>query len=192
MTAYALLKTVLDTEEFQIKKDPGGKPYVLDREDFFYNLSHSGRYVVIAWGSSEVGVDVQQHDPSVKAEAIAKRYFTLEEQSYIRGNVRRFYEVWTKKESYLKYTGEGLRKNMNSFSTISPVKGIRYAYHCLDGGYSLCLCMAESDDYTLHLLDVQKLQSGNYHWHHGYCLCKGVSDQNGGFQEVKETGIHHG
>ena len=154
--AYALLRRVVGLEECWIEKSEFGKPYIKDREDFHYNLSHSGRYVVIAWGPSEVGVDVQQHDVSVGAEAIVCRYFTIDECAYIGGNLSRFYEIWTKRESYLKFTGKGLKKSLGSFSTILPDSGIRYRHRYLDGGYSLSLCTTEKND-TFELLDVQQL-----------------------------------
>lgn len=156
VTADALLKTVLGTEVFQIEKNACGKPYIADKEGFFFNLSHSGRYVAMAWGGSEVGVDVQKHESSVDTDAIAKRFFTLEEQTYVRGNILRFYEVWTKKESYLKYIGTGLQKNPGSFSTLTPESGIRYAHCYLEGEYSLCLCTTEHEE-TVHMLDVRQL-----------------------------------
>lgn len=157
VAAHALLRRVLGTDVFQIEKNIWGKPFVKDREGFCYNLSHSGRYVVIAWGCSEVGVDVQQHDRSVAADAIARRYFTSEEQSYIQGDLLRFYEVWTKKESYLKYIGKGLRKSLGSFHVLEPDPGIRYYHRNLDGGYSLSLC-TEEEDYTFELLDIRQLR----------------------------------
>lgn len=156
VTAHALLETVLGTDEFQIGRQSGGKPYVQNREGFYYNLSHSGRYVVIAWGTSEVGVDIQQHNRSVAIEAIAKRFFTAEEQVYIQQDLLRFYEIWTKKESYLKYTGKGLQKDLASFNTLAPDSGIRYHHRYLEDGYSLCLCTTEKH-HTFKLLDVQQL-----------------------------------
>ena len=157
VTADALLKTALGMDAFCIAKHGSGKPYIQSREGFYYNLSHSGRYVVIAWGDSEVGVDVQQQDGSVKIQALAKRFFTEGEQVYIQQDLPRFYEIWTKKESYLKYTGEGLRRELSSFSVLAPEDGIRYHHQTLEGGYSLSLCTTEPD-YTFELLDVRQLK----------------------------------
>lgn len=156
VTADALLRSVMGSESFQIEKNEFGKPHIKDRENIHYNLSHSGRYVVIAWGSTEVGVDVQQQDASVNMEAIARRFFTADEQSYIRKDLLRFYEIWTKKESYLKYTGKGLQKDLGSFSTLAPDSGIRYHHQHLEGGYSLCLCTTENS-VEIELLDVRQL-----------------------------------
>ena len=104
VTADALLRLVLGVTEDQIEKNSFGKPYLKDRKDDFYNLSHSGRYVVLAWGNTEVGVDVQQHDSVTDRKTFAMRFFTPDEQRYVCGDIGRFYEIWTKKESYLKYS----------------------------------------------------------------------------------------
>ena len=156
VTAAALLKTVLGTDEKQLAKNDFGKPYLNDRKDIHFNLSHSGRYVVLAWGNTEVGVDVQRHDPSANAEAIGRRHFAPDERSYVGGDVRRFYEVWTKKESYLKYTGTGLAADLRAFSVLTPEQKIRYFYRTLGTDYSLSLC-TEEEECEIELLDVQQL-----------------------------------
>ena len=126
-----------------------------DCEDFFYNISHSGRYVAMAWGDSEVGVDVQQ-EGNAKVEALARRYFAADEQAYVRADPRRFYEVWTKKESYVKYTGQGLGQDLSAFSTLTPEGGIHYFHRILEGGYHLSLCTRDAE-YRFELVDVAKL-----------------------------------
>lgn len=157
VTAAALLKTVLGVEDDQIGQDDSGKPYIKDRKDLYYNLSHSGRYVVLAWGNTPVGVDVQQQDPSTDIEAIGSRFFTSDELQYIQGNRMRFYEIWTKKESYLKYTGKGLRGGLRSFSTLMPEASIRYFSQILGEDHSLSLC-TEEDTYEMELLDIRQLR----------------------------------
>ena len=160
VTADVLLQRALGTDQYRIEKGENGKPFVKNRPDFHYNLSHSGRYVVIAWGSTEVGIDVQQHDATADLEGIAARFFTADELIYIREDDRqklgRFYEIWSKKESCLKFTGEGLRRNMRSFSTLAPEHPIRYWYRELDADHSLCLC-AVDQDITFELLDIRQL-----------------------------------
>lgn len=156
VVAEALLKTALGTDRFQIEKNDCGKPYIQDRPDFYYNLSHSGRYVVIAWGKTEVGIDVQQHDATTNREAIAARFFAPDEQEYARQDLQRFYEIWTKKESFLKYNGKGLHMALRSFSVLDPALKRRFFHRHLPDGYSLSLC-TEEDIYELTRLDVQQL-----------------------------------
>jgi 4'-phosphopantetheinyl transferase len=158
--ADRLLRTALGTASYTVEKGRYGKPYLKDRKDFFYNLSHSGRYVVMAWGSSEVGIDVQEHRAGTDLRALAAYGFAPDEYAYVfRCDTQipqRFYDIWTAKESYLKYTGEGLRKELNSFSVLTPEDGIHYHYRNLEGGYSLSLCTTEPD-YTFEQLNVQQL-----------------------------------
>lgn len=102
-----------------------GKPFLKQIEGFSYNISHSGKWVVIAYGSSEVGIDVENVRKG-KVD-IADRFFTAKEKEYIyRGpkeeQIRRFTEIWTLKESYIKYLGTGLSTSLNSFS-VDPLDG---------------------------------------------------------------------
>ena len=158
VTAEALLRCILGVTEDQIEKTSLGKPYIKTRKDVFYNLSHSGRYVVLAWGGTEVGVDVQQHDPATDREAIETLFFAPDERCYACGDIGRFYEIWTKKESYLKYTGKGLRTDLRSFSVLSPERKIRFFCRTLDEDHSLSLC-TEEKEYAFELLDIQRLLS---------------------------------
>lgn len=159
----ALLRVSLGTDRFAgltIEKNEFGKPRLGDHENFHYNISHSGRYVVIASGNTNVGVDVQQHSAGTDRMAVAEQCFAPDEQAYVGQSIRRFYEVWTGKESYLKYTGEGLRRHMRSFSIFDVRSDADPKIRCLDClpdcGYSLSLCTAD-EAYTFELLDVRQL-----------------------------------
>lgn len=154
VTAAALLKTYLGAEEDQLAHNDFGKPFLKNRQDLHFNLSHSGRYVVLAWGEQEVGVDVQRHDAN--RAAVATRFFTEDEQRYAEEDPARFYEIWTKKESYLKYTGTGLSGGLRSFSVLKPPPGMRYFYRNLGGDYSLSLC-TQAQAWEITLLDVRQL-----------------------------------
>ena len=156
LIADALLRAALGTGDFLTEKDDGGKPYVKGRENFHYNLSHSGRYVVIAWGDVPVGVDVQKHENTLDRRAVAEQSFAPDERIYAGESAERFFEVWTGKESYLKYTGEGLRRDMRSFSMFRTEPPVRLLSCLPHGGYSLCLCAADRE-YTFELSDVRQL-----------------------------------
>ena len=160
VTAAALLKNLLGADDDQIAKNDFGKPYLKDRRDVYYNLSHSGDYVVLAWGNGEVGVDVQQHRADTDMRIIAENYFAEDEIQYIRQSDRqtaeRFYEIWTGKESYLKYVGKGLKGNMRSLSILERKTEILFLPRFPREGYSMSLCAAQKD-YTLELLDIRQL-----------------------------------
>ncbi len=158
VAADALLRVALGTCEYQIEKNEFGKPYVKGRDDFYYNLSHSGKYVVIAFGNGEIGVDIQQHRGDTDMRMIADHCFARDEKDYVWQSDRqikeRFYEIWTGKESYLKYIGKGLCKDMRSFSISDRKREIRLLYP--EEGYTLSLCTADNE-YTFELSDVRQL-----------------------------------
>lgn len=160
VTADALLRYALGTSEYTVEHTPSGKPFLKGREGFFYNLSHAGCWVVIAWGNSEVGVDVEEVSGASHPDAIARRFFTPEEQNYIfkDGQLlrQRFAEIWTGKESYLKFLGTGLKKELTSFSVLSLPPEI-HLHHCmLPGNCSLTICTTEPE-FRMELLDARKL-----------------------------------
>ena len=69
---------------------------------------------------------------------------------------RCFYKIWTGKESYIKYLGTGLKKDLRSFS-IFNLEGVKLFTPQLAQGYSLSLCTTE-DRYALELLEGQLLR----------------------------------
>ena len=95
-----------------------GKPYLFNN-DIYFNMSHSGDNVVMAFCESEVGVDIERMNG--KRLNVAKRCFCKEEYEDIisSGNEeeqsRRFLEYWTMKEAFVKCCGAGLKIPLNSF-----------------------------------------------------------------------------
>ena len=160
VAADALLRYALGTASYTAQKESNGKPFIKGKDNFHYNLSHAGNWVVIAYGDSEVGVDVEELRVDTDIEAIARRFFTTEEQYYVfeedKNRRQRFFEIWTGKESYLKYLGTGLAKDMTSFSVLSLEPKVRLHHRTLPNGSLLSLCTTEMD-YLFELLDAQRL-----------------------------------
>ncbi|NLD20456.1 MAG: 4'-phosphopantetheinyl transferase superfamily protein [Clostridiales bacterium] len=86
-----------------------GKPYVLNHQDIYFSVSHSGGFFVCLIGDTPLGVDIQKRSKT-NIDGIIKRYFTEGEREYIeeRGDSA-FFTLWARKEAYAKYTGEGLQ-----------------------------------------------------------------------------------
>lgn len=104
-----LLGSPLDLKLYYGEK---GKPYLRDHP-FYFNLSHSGSYVVCALSRHEVGVDIQQYKRT-DIDRLAERFFSTEEKKALKACHDRkelellFYRLWTRKEAYGKLTGEGI------------------------------------------------------------------------------------
>lgn len=109
-----------------------GKPYISERDlsgnNIFFNISHSGQWIICGVSDRELGIDIEEIK---KAKTkVAERFFTKEECDSIAGlegeeQDRYFYLLWTVKESYLKYLGTGLTKPLNSFNVVVNKDDIR-------------------------------------------------------------------
>ena len=145
LAAEALLRYALPGAELsRLGREPGGKPFL---PGVCFNLSHSGPWVVLALGESPVGVDVEASRPCRKVEALTRRYFSPREQAFVldpeSGCEDRFLQVWTGKESWLKYLGTGLDRPLGSFCTLSDQLPPLYRW-ALPGGGWICLCTRET------------------------------------------------
>lgn len=89
-----------------------GKPYLKNMPDLYFNLSHSGDYVICALADSEIGVDIQQYRKNIKAGVLKKVLHESEKDLYQACTQEEkeafFFQIWAAKEAYAKYTGEGL------------------------------------------------------------------------------------
>ena len=86
-----------------------GKP---ECEGVYFNLSHSADMVLCAISDAPVGCDIEK--VTAAPMEVAERYFSANERRYISAaetveeKNRRFFRLWTIKESYMKMTGEGV------------------------------------------------------------------------------------
>lgn len=154
LAGEALLRKALGTKEYTLQRHKAGKPRVRGREDFHFNLSHAGTWVVLAFGETPVGVDVEVPRAGFPVQRFAARFFAPEERDYVGADPGRFLQVWTGKESYLKFLGCGIDRELFSFSVFSPPQGVHLHWQELPGGCRLCLCTGE-EAYRLEMVDIR-------------------------------------
>ncbi len=143
----ACQKLSLKNSDIIIERNEYGKPFLKEYPYFHYNISHSGKWVVVAISDQAIGVDIEQIK-SIDMN-IARWYFAINEcNSIIREVLKKqqetFYFLWTAKESYTKYIGKGLLMPLNSFSIL---KEERYSTVNIDRD-----CLIQTiviDDYIL-------------------------------------------
>lgn len=128
--------------------DDNGKLFI-PGEEIHVNLSHSGDWAVCAVSDGSVGIDIER----VKTAdiAIAKRFFTPQEYNYIKNSALQddaFFEMWVRKESFIKAVGKGLAIPLSSFSVLGETveyggRTYRFKRYCIkDKSYKLCVCLA--------------------------------------------------
>jgi 4'-phosphopantetheinyl transferase len=112
---YLIAKELGVDEDRDFVYNGCGKPVLKDDSKHF-NISHSGNWVVMVTSEKEVGIDVEQIK---KAEIqVGKQCFQPDEYAYMteEDTNKRFYTLWTTKESVMKATGKGLSLTPESFS----------------------------------------------------------------------------
>ena len=110
LMAGHLLKIYLDIErEEQLVINENGKPLLKAGKPFF-NLSHSGNYVVLVISDCEIGVDIEHimqcHEATVKKVYSPRMQ---EELTGLSGEEKneKFSQLWTEFEARLKLKGTG-------------------------------------------------------------------------------------
>jgi 4'-phosphopantetheinyl transferase len=102
-----------------------GKPQLAAEQNpsaLQFNVSHSANMAVIAVGSEHrLGVDIEKIRDDVDTTALAERFFSLRERAGLQAlpdhlRVPGFFACWTRKEAFLKATGEGLSFPLEDFS----------------------------------------------------------------------------
>jgi 4'-phosphopantetheinyl transferase len=170
LSARFLLRNVLS--KYQTEISPGrwqfssneyGKPEISaaqQRNNLFFNLSHSGDKVVMALAKQpDVGVDIEYSGKSRRVKKIASRYFSSIETSSLLALPKtqwldRFYDLWTLKEAYIKACGMGLAIPLGDFSySIEEERlGIDFAESRDDNADSWQFWQLDAgDDYKLSL-----------------------------------------
>lgn len=115
---FLMLNYNMSNRDIELKCNQYGKPYIKNSNDLYFNISHSYDWIICAWSNHEIGVDLE----SIRHIDldIARVQFCNDEYAYIMEfpelSYRRFMQIWTLKESYIKYTGKGLNIPLNSFS----------------------------------------------------------------------------
>ena len=102
-----------------------GKPSLraaLNERSIQFNVAHSRGLALLAFAlGRNLGVDVEFVRPEFPADEIAERYFSPKEVMELRTlppslRAEGFYLCWTRKEAYIKATGEGLHVPLESFN----------------------------------------------------------------------------
>jgi len=122
-----LLGRYLETPpaEIRFQYENYGKPEIAlthDSRGLRFSVSNSGGLALIAVGSgSAIGVDIEKVRPMPDFLDIARRFFPAREVQAILAlgeNKRQeaFFACWTRKEAFLKSTGDGLTYPLSEFS----------------------------------------------------------------------------
>lgn len=131
---------------------PKGKPSLAGNA-LDFNVSHTDGVAVFAFARRcELGVDVERIHALTDMMEIAGRFFCPGESEELTGlpegeRERAFFDCWTRKESYVKATGNGLSTPLTDFRvTLCPGERARFIHVENDRSAAL--------QWTLHNLPI--------------------------------------
>jgi len=165
-----------------------GKPYPIyggshwSAEKWNFNVSSSGnRVAFVATDSGQCGIDVEtfsgdKRQPDLKQMSKSDIFSAREKEFLIYGPgslEQRFYQIWTLKEAYLKYTGRGLGdiENTDMFDLMNlqlPMKDGRWvsdkgdaaAFHSSEESYALSVVVKRDQAMPqVHILNNEQVFS---------------------------------
>ncbi|MDD6236038.1 MAG: 4'-phosphopantetheinyl transferase superfamily protein [Clostridiales bacterium] len=143
----------------KIVRPANAKPCFAGSEIFF-SVSHSGSYWTCAVSNAQLGIDLQRYQ-TCRMEWIAKRFFHPNEAAWIKDRGQEaFFLVWTAKESYVKFTGEGITDDFAAFSVVDDKGNMNVCNHAVlqhipfQENYALCICTPEKAD--VKIIDQEK------------------------------------
>lgn len=149
------LKNQLSREE--LLKNENGKPYFNNGP--YFNISHSGRYVLMAVSTSEIGVDIEEIKNKDMSALV--RVFNEAEAKMIKEHSD-FYYLWCAKESLIKCMGLSVGKVREIPSL--PLNGLKTFkgkdYQCKSFIYDkhiVSITREGNEEYEIDIEKVNKL-----------------------------------
>ncbi|MGZ5008844.1 MAG: 4'-phosphopantetheinyl transferase family protein [Methylobacter sp.] len=162
----SILAQALDQapERIAIKKTGHGKPYLADRPELAFNLSHSADTMVLALGlNCRLGVDIEYCKSRGSLAGLVDKCFAGEEIEYWHKlpetqKTIEFYRFWTRKEAFVKAIGLGIGLGLNRcvINPVNPAEFLRVPddcgpaaiWHVRDLGLNQTVCTALVTDKT--------------------------------------------
>ena len=112
------------------------KPYLLNA-NIDFNLSHSKNYFacsIVNKPGNNIGVDIEKLKVLKDYKLIIRDHMHEEEKTYIlddsvsnKEQIMRFYEIWTRKEAFLKMLGAGITVNLLDINVVPGVNTMTVA-----------------------------------------------------------------
>jgi 4'-phosphopantetheinyl transferase len=123
IVARGMLRKILgsylekDPHELRFDYTSHGKPVLATKAGYDtlrFNLSHSGEFALFAITNGlNIGIDIERVRYDLDVMQIAKNYFSQGEISWLESVHKNewpgaFFQYWTRKEAFIKATGEGI------------------------------------------------------------------------------------
>lgn len=145
----------------EIAADGGGKPYFPARPDICFNYSHCRAGILAGIAKESIGVDIEA--VRVFKESLTERICHPRELAAVKacaGKDRLLTRLWTAKEAYLKYTGQGIRADLRGLDMSGILADGRlekegaFLRQWTVGSVCLCACTREKEALVLQNIKI--------------------------------------
>jgi 4'-phosphopantetheinyl transferase len=161
-----VLARYLDCEPatLQLERSEFGKPFLGARHgsDLRFSNSHSENLALLAIARGrDVGVDLERIKPGFSDLAIPEQFFTPREAAMLRAlpagqQPEAFFDLWVRKEAYVKARGMGLSLALDSFEVplgdAEPVRLLRAAPDSGEAGIWTVVALRPAREYPAALV----------------------------------------
>ncbi len=144
IVSHGFVRTVLakylnvKPEDIEYTKGEQGKPCISSNNsvDLQFNLSHTEDIAILAvTRDAAVGIDIEFNERKTDWQGICKRFFNISEQKALFSlpdaqQANAFFDLWTRKEAYMKVLGTGLSLSPLDFTlSVFPDKPVLIGHH---------------------------------------------------------------
>jgi 4'-phosphopantetheinyl transferase len=183
ITRRGLLRIILsfyigiNPKEIQFSYGSYGKPYLsteLDNGNIQFSLSHSDGLAIYAFTRGcRIGLDMEAMKELPDVEYIVACFFSPRENAIFRQlapklQQERFLQWWTRKEAYLKATGEGLTHPLNmvdiALGPDEPTQLLHPGAHSKGSDWSLKVLSPAKHYVAAVVVESQKFNLSCWHW----------------------------
>lgn len=143
------METGIHTSDLLFEYGRYGKPHLQNMNDYHFSVSHTDNMIAFASSSDKIGIDIETSDRNdISFIETADLYFTSGEAEYIKNNAypeTSFFEIWTRKEAYVKCSGRGLGQSLDSFDVLQ--KSDKYNMFTLNQrNFIMSVCCSNKHD----------------------------------------------
>lgn len=114
----------------EVKHDEDGKPHLYNSKQYI-SISHCYPYALVGLSEEPIGVDAEKI--TNQYETVLKHFYRDDEKEFVQNHTdsaSAFYELWSRKESYIKVHGA---IDIRKFSTLELDEGYNYHSYPLEG-----------------------------------------------------------
>lgn len=112
-------RVMLPPDKLRFTENSHGKPRLQDDMGIEFNVSHAGRFALIALSTGgQVGVDIEYRDRRIDADSLGPYVFSALERKSGLNTTDDFIERWVAKESVLKALGLGISEHLQAISVL--------------------------------------------------------------------------